>query len=74
MAYFLFIFSIFLLFSASRQFKSLKSQKKRGLASIKMTIGCQKNYPQKSGTFSRKTAKNLGKTEVFLGDIFFVSP
>lgn len=39
-----------------------------------MTVFCQKIYPQKSGTFGRKTAKNLGKTEVFLGDISFVSP
>jgi len=38
-----------------------------------MNFICQKFYPQKSATFARVNGKNLGKTEVFAGNIFFVA-
>ena len=41
--------------------------------STKMHFVCQKFYPQKSAAFTPINGKNLGKTEVFEGDIFFIA-
>ena len=41
--------------------------------STKTHFICQKFYPRKSATFAPINGKNLGKTEVFEGDIFFIA-